>query len=472
MPTPEPYPYRKLNYPIVNLEQSFTLAEKLQALANLGVPSSVNKAGQVLTVGDATGELEWATVSGGGDVPSSSSADEGKVLTVDSNGEPQWAPPSGGGGGGDVTDVTVNGTSVVTNHVAEVTVPTKTSDLDNDSGFITSSDIPAIPTKTSELTNDSGFITSSDIPAIPTKTSELQNDSGFITAAALPTVNNGTLTVQKNGTTLGTFGANSATDKTIDIQVPGKTSDLQNDSGFITTSDLPTVDQTYDATSVNPQSGVAVAQAISGISVDEVPAVTSSDDGKVLTASYSGGQGSYSWETAGGSSTPDIFLATYGTTTFTEIRNAHNAGKAVFLYAPEGNYNAGKLVALESCFYSNYADQTYARFVLPFDNYGSYQAESRIQQNTVYVVNGNNVWSTNSAKAIASPTAADAGKIYMAVSGGGGAMWVNQRTPGNMLSVTNNQIDVTTTAGITDIQMVNALPANPVATVLYLIPET
>ena len=301
----------------------------------------------------------------------------------------------------------------------------------------------------------------------------MQKDSGFITAAALPTVNNGTLTVQKNGTTLGTFGANSATDKTIDIQVPGKTSDLQNDSGFITTSDLPTVDQTYDSTSVNPQSGIAVAQAISNISVDEVPAVTSSDDGKVLTASYSGGQGSYSWETAGGSSTPDIFLATYGTTTFAEIRNAHNAGKAVFMYAPAVNVgDSGKLVALESCFSSNDAELTRARFVLPFYNYGSYQAESRIQQNTVYVVNGNNVWSTNSAPAIASPTAADAGKIYMAVSGGGGAMWVNQRTPGNMLSVANNQIDVTTTAGITDIQMVNALPANPVATVLYLIPET
>jgi hypothetical protein len=35
-----------------------------------------------------------------------------------------------------------------------------------------------LPTKTSELTNDSGFITEE---AIPTKTSELTNDSGFIT---------------------------------------------------------------------------------------------------------------------------------------------------------------------------------------------------------------------------------------------------------------------------------------------------
>lgn len=60
-------------------------------------------------------------------------------------------------------------------------VPTKTSELTNDSGFITADDIPAaqeVPTKTSDLTNDSGFITSA---SLPTKTSQLTNDSGFIT---------------------------------------------------------------------------------------------------------------------------------------------------------------------------------------------------------------------------------------------------------------------------------------------------
>ena len=45
-------------------------------------------------------------------------------------------------------------------------------------------------------------------------------------------------------------------------------------------------------------------------------------------------------------------------------------------------------------------------------------------------------------------------------------------TAGNMLSVTSNTLNVTTTAGITDIQQVFSLPAQPVATVLYLIPET
>lgn len=49
------------------------------------------------------------------------------------------------------------------------------------------------PTKTSELENDSGFITAEDIPPVPTKTSELQNDSGFITLADLPIYNGGVL---------------------------------------------------------------------------------------------------------------------------------------------------------------------------------------------------------------------------------------------------------------------------------------
>ena len=46
----------------------------------------------------------------------------------------------------------------------------------------------------------------------------------------IPTVNNATLTIQKNGTTVDTFSANSSSDKTVNITVPTKTSDLTNDS--------------------------------------------------------------------------------------------------------------------------------------------------------------------------------------------------------------------------------------------------
>lgn len=45
------------------------------------------------------------------------------------------------------------------------------------------SDLPTIPSKTSQLQNDSGFVTASQVP---TKTSDLQNDSGFITLSDVP----------------------------------------------------------------------------------------------------------------------------------------------------------------------------------------------------------------------------------------------------------------------------------------------
>ena len=71
-----------------------------------------------------------------------------------------------------------------------------------------------IPTKTSQLQNDSGFVTSA---SVPTKTSQLQNDSGFITSSSLPTVNDGTLTIQQNGVTVGTFTANQSGNSTVNI---------------------------------------------------------------------------------------------------------------------------------------------------------------------------------------------------------------------------------------------------------------
>lgn len=50
----------------------------------------------------------------------------------------------------------------------------------------------------------------------------------------IPTVNNGKLTIQKNGTDVATFTANQSTNTTANITVPTKTSELTNDSGFLT----------------------------------------------------------------------------------------------------------------------------------------------------------------------------------------------------------------------------------------------
>ena len=141
-----------------------------------------------------------------------------------------------------VTDVEVNGVSVLSGTVAEVTVPTDTSDLTNSAGFITSS---AIPTNVSSFTNDANYVTSASL------TAELANyvPSSSITTVAYtgsyndltdtPTIGHGVLTIQVNGTNVKQFSANETAAKTANILVPTKTSDLTNDSGFITSSDIP-----------------------------------------------------------------------------------------------------------------------------------------------------------------------------------------------------------------------------------------
>ena len=55
-------------------------------------------------------------------------------------------------------------------------------------------------------------------------------------SASQPTVGNATLTIQKNGTTVKTFTANASSNVTANITVPTKTSELTNNSGFLTSS--------------------------------------------------------------------------------------------------------------------------------------------------------------------------------------------------------------------------------------------
>lgn len=71
-------------------------------------------------------------------------------------------------------------------------IPTKTSDLTNDSGYITginSSDVIAALGYTPGTSNFSGSYTDlTNKPTIPTKTSELTNDSGFVTSNNIGTI--------------------------------------------------------------------------------------------------------------------------------------------------------------------------------------------------------------------------------------------------------------------------------------------
>ena len=82
------------------------------------------------------------------------------------------------------------------NVTLNVTVPTKTSDLTNDSGFITSSaltgyakttDIPTVPTNVSAFNNDAEYITSDDLPDLSpyAKTNDVNKKADTTRVAAL-----------------------------------------------------------------------------------------------------------------------------------------------------------------------------------------------------------------------------------------------------------------------------------------------
>lgn len=116
-------------------------------------------------------------------------------------------------------------------------IPSKTSELDNDSGFITSS---ALPSKVSELQNDTGFITLSEVPPNPSKVSELTNDVGYITASAIPS------DISAFNNDVGYLSAVTWNDVSGKPNIPSKTSDLDNDSGFITVSSIPSTVSSFE----------------------------------------------------------------------------------------------------------------------------------------------------------------------------------------------------------------------------------
>ena len=138
-----------------------------------------------------------------------------------------------------IEHVQKNGTELtVTNKTVNVTVPTRTSELTNNSGFVTND---SIPTKTSQLTNDSGYITSD---SIPTKTSQLTNDSGYITGGDIPTrtsqLTNDSGYITSSDVPTKTSQLTNDSDFVTSDDIPTKTSELDNDSGYITSDDVPT----------------------------------------------------------------------------------------------------------------------------------------------------------------------------------------------------------------------------------------
>lgn len=92
--------------------------------------------------------------------------------------------------------------------------------------------------------------------------------------ATTDNIGNATLTIQKNSTTVDTFTANASSDKTINIDVPTAVSELTNDAGYITSADVPTVN---NATLTIQKNGTNVATFTANSSTNKTANITATD---------------------------------------------------------------------------------------------------------------------------------------------------------------------------------------------------
>ena len=421
-------------------------------------------------------------------LPSASSGDAGKVLTVGNDGTASWITPSAG------TVYTPGDGVDITNNVISADVDGTTIGIDASTKKIKS------------------------LQVIPTKTSDLQNDSNFVVASSLATV-----------------------------ATSGSYADLSNKPS------IPSVDQSYNASSSNAQSGAAVAQAIAAIpapSVDEVPAVTSSDDGKVLKATYSGGQGSYAWGTDSDTTytagdgidiTSGEISVDYDTNTLdvvgqTIVENVTQRSSSGLFLLPssvaallsqQGDTQVTVHIPANTLKHEDFLIDTVGEVTYRLTLYATDSpSESSVslfstpieytldvdqavftEQDIVFSLPASvaNQWSQNLSSAVAfnicgqkysTPATSSTGTVVIGdlstdpitftfVDTSATKLAVKNPLPASAQADSGKVLKVnasgnaewgtdgfTTTAGITDIQVVNALPASPVATVLYLLPET
>ena len=251
--------------------------------------------------------------------------------------------------------------------VTGITVPTKLSELDNDEGFITENDIP---TSNTAFTNDAGYITEDALSgystteqmnsaigdavsgkadttyvdnavsgkvdtsamtayytsgetntAISNATSGLQET--LVSGTNIKTINNQSLLGSGNIDIQGGSGATYTAGDNIKIEnnvisvtgitVPTKLSELDNDEGFITNSDIQDFVTSGDVKTQIEGYGYITSDALSGYSTTEEmnTAIDNAVSGKVDTSALTSYYTSAQTETAISNATSGLASITY-----------------------------------------------------------------------------------------------------------------------------------------------------------------
>lgn len=187
---------------------------------------------------------------------------------------------------------------------------------------------------------------SSLLPTVPTNISAFTNDSGYITSSALSGYATETWVGQQGYALTSSLAAVATSGDYDDLinkpTIPTALSDLTVSAG----SNITISGDTISATDTT-YSDFTGADSITAGSSGLVPAPSAGDEDKILTGGATWNElktvNSTSLLGSGNIDTSEIFVATYGTTTYLEISNNLSAGKTVFCKYANGifNYNYG-----------------------------------------------------------------------------------------------------------------------------------
>ena len=327
----------------------------------------------VATSGDYGDLQNTPTIPSGAQlVPPATSTDADKVLTVNSQGTPAWSTPAPGG----VTDVEVDGTSVVSGGVASITMPTVDQTYDATSTNAQSGVAVASAIASAGLFQATyGVTTYAEIDA-----AYQAHKIVYCYKAGGAGINGGRLA----------FLAYANPGYNYEFQYYRSDNNGGDDSVFIY---KVTVSNSWSETSRNVQKP-ADWNAASGPTsilnkptipsgVELVPAATSADADKVLTVD---GQGVPGWAVVPAQST-GLFQAEYGTTSYADIVQAINDKKIVYCRLNSG---ASRMAFLAYIGSSNVEFQYYRSL-------SSHSASNMTDEVYVYTVSSSG-WTTTTRK--------------------------------------------------------------------------
>jgi len=316
---------------------------------------------------------------------------------------------------------------------------------------------PSIPTKTSDLTNDSGFITASDIPAIPTKTSDLTNDSGFITASDIPAQEQADW--NESDSSDPAYIKNKPTIPAAQVQSDWSQSDSSAVDFIKNKPTIPTVElfeAVYGTTSfadvvaaIAAKKIVYCSVAVSGATRMGVFAYHSSN--KVEFQYYRSGNGvpdsvfiysvdsSNAWTTTERSA--NCVVLSYGTSTWNDFLEAYQKNSVVFCsvvpYNQAYRYAHLAFVSMSSSTSNRYAEFWFVRSV------PTHNATNQGDQVFIYTLKYDNTWTTTTREMVLQAVAGNGiTRTVTTAAGAGTIAWSVKPATNGGVNVDSNGVSV------------------------------